>query len=155
LKKILAALLFAVLALAPLASACDANYPNGIKGSPIKVNVAGCSADNYTPKDPEGACTAARSFLVPYLNEKATNGNTYAYENDKNEANLIVYFVAHEVTPGDDNVVGFSLKVYGMGRSADGHTLFTAVGTPASDQTSITSALEKLQSFLENGWVCN
>lgn len=47
-KKVLAALLFAVLALAPLASACDTNYPNGIQGSPIKVNVANCSADNYT-----------------------------------------------------------------------------------------------------------
>ena len=152
-KKFITAILFAILAIAPFASACDPNFPNGVSATALTIHIEGCTFDNYTPQDGPGVCANARLLAVQYLN--AISSKSWSYEDTKNDANFIVYLNIHQGANGDDNTDTVSLKTYGLALTADGHTLFTAVGAPGEAAASFESALDTLNQFVTKGWVCN
>jgi hypothetical protein len=47
------------------------------------------------------------------------------------------------------------LAFYGLGKTADGHTLFTDFGKDASDMgEAFDAVIRDTQDFLQNGWTC-
>jgi hypothetical protein len=150
-KKFITAMLFSVLTIAP-AFACKPDFPNGVSASALTIHIEGCTFDNYAPVDGPGVCANARLLAVQYLN--AISSKSWSYENVKNDANLIVYLNIHQGANGDDNTDVVSLKTYGLGITGDGVTLFTAVGAPGEAAASFESALDELNRWVTNGWIC-
>jgi hypothetical protein len=150
-KKILLAFLFTVLSLGPAALACDPSYPQGVHGA-LTINIPSCTADNYNAPDAYTGCDDIRKTAVDYMNSVTAAGTTFTYINDKNEANFIVYVIAHEVSSG---VFTINLKTYGMGKTGDGHTLFTIVGKEGDVGESALDAYTKFVGFINDGWYCN
>lgn len=151
-KKFITAILFAILAIAPFAGACDPSFPNGVRSNTLTIHIEGCTTDNYTAKDPEGMCQQARLMVVDYLNSISVK--SWSYENVKNDANFIVYLNVHQGYNGNDETDVVSLTTYGLGLTADGHTLFTATGAPGEAGNSFESALDELNRWVTNGWIC-
>src|ERR1035438_7384854 len=136
-KKLITAILFAVLSLAPAAFAGDPSYPSGVHGA-LTVTVAGCTADNYNATDIAAYCTFARENVLEVLNADAPAGTTFSYVDTKDAANFIIYVHLNVQT---DGTIVASLVTFGMGKTADGHTLFTAFGDPSKAGQSYFSAL--------------
>ena len=149
-KKFVTTLLFALLALAPFSSACDASFPKGVQGA-LTINIPSCEADNYTAPNAFSGCGDIRNSAVAYLNSISASGTTFTYVQDKNQANFIVYIISHEVSA---DVFIITLKTYGMGLTADGHTLFSVVGKEGDVGDSALDAYTRFASFINNGWTC-
>ena len=149
-----AVVLLFILALSPLAMACDP-HPGAVTGA-LTVSVRNCFTTNYTAKDMVAACSDLRTLIAPYLTSKTSQGTTFTYTNDLNDANFIIDVYATSANPNDDNAaIQFALKTYGLGRTADGHTLFTVYGNSSADTDSVTSALDMFATFINQGWNCD
>ncbi len=150
-KKFITAILFAILAIVPFAGACDPSFPSGIHGA-LTVTIPNCTADNYQATDIAAYCTFARESVLEVLNADAPSGTSFRYVDAKDDANLIIY--VHLNVQTDGNIVA-TLVTYGMGLTADNHTLFSAVGDPSMAGQSYVSALHLFGRFLNEGWNCN
>jgi len=153
-KKCAVAVLLLTLAIAPAAFGCDP-HPGGLTGA-LTVSVRNCFTTNYTAKDMVAACSDLRTLIAPYLTSKTSQGTTFTYTNDLNDANFIIDVYTTSANPNDDNAaIQFALKTYGLGRTADGHTLFTVYGNSSADTDSVTSALDMFATFINQGWNCD
>lgn len=158
----LASLIFAaVLAVSSFAGplfACDASVPNGVSGTALTIIVPNCTFDNYTPADATGACDALRGFLPDLLTEKDKAGKTYTAVTKNDDANFIIDVTIHETKAtkaNDDPIVNISFVTRGLGKTEDGHTLFTATGDEGNAVDAIDSTSALFTKFVDNGWNCN
>ena len=149
-----AVVLLFILALSPLAMACDP-HPGAVTGA-LTVSVRNCFTTNYTAKDMVAACSDLRTLIAPYLTSKTSQGTTFTYTNDLNDANFIIDVYTTSADPNKAEApIQFAFKTYGLGRTADGHTLFTVYGNSSADTNSVTSALDMFATFINQGWNCD
>ena len=102
-KKCAVAVLLLTLAIAPAAFGCDP-HPGGLTGA-LTVNVRSCSTTNYTAKDMVAACSDLRTLIAPYLTSKTSQGTTFTYTNDLNDANFIIDVYTTSADPNKDDEI--------------------------------------------------
>ncbi|MDA4129161.1 MAG: hypothetical protein OK457_00165 [Thaumarchaeota archaeon] len=152
-RKALAMILLGLFAVAS-AFSCDSSYPNGVPKGKLTVYVQSVESDYKTDGSNDAILTLMRVAVPISLTYTATNGNTYVEVDNAKDANLIVRVYGHHKEGSDK--YSMDLVFYGLGKTADGHTLFTAFGDPEPNMgAALDQVIASTQDFLQNGWTCD